>query len=141
MKISLYSLFEQPGFCLIFILRQKRKFLVGSFSENASFISFHIGFFSRYSEIDFKLRQNTLKMQVSKTTSSIIRLFPSLDIYYINRITVFKCRKTSKVTILKLRNKMEHKERNFKERLLTRSFLGFIPIHFINSHQVFLNFQ
>ena len=36
------SLFQQPGFCLIFIL-SKRRFLVWSLTENPSFVSFNGG--------------------------------------------------------------------------------------------------
>ena len=49
-KIALYSLFRQPGFCLIFILSKSCS--VWSLTENINFISFHGRILSRYSEIN-----------------------------------------------------------------------------------------
>ena len=46
LKATFYSLFGQPGFCLNFYLKQKQKFPVWKFTENASFISFHEGIWS-----------------------------------------------------------------------------------------------
>ena len=34
----------------------------------------------------------------------------------------------------------KNKKQNLKQKLLTRLFLGFIAIHFLNRHQIFLNF-
>ena len=51
--IGLYSLTGQPEFCLILTLEiLSQIFLVWSFTENASFISFYGGIWSRYSEIN-----------------------------------------------------------------------------------------
>ena len=68
-------------------------------------------------------------MQVSKATSSIMRLFASLDIHYNNRqnTTVPKQNETA---IKKLQTK-----------LLIQSCSGFIAIQFFNRHQFFVNVQ
>ena len=76
LKIALYSLFEQPGFCLIFISSKNKSFQPGALLK-----SFHGKTWTRYSEINnFKLSEDlsfqklqnkdTKKMQVSKITSS-----------------------------------------------------------------------
>ena len=57
LKIALYSLLGQPEF--YFLFAQKQWFLAWSFTENASFISVHVGIGSRYSEINkFKTRKD-----------------------------------------------------------------------------------
>ena len=71
-----------------FHLKQKQEFSVWNFTENASFISFHGGILSRYSEINkfktsifktsififLEVTKTHHKMQVSKSTSCIMRL-------------------------------------------------------------------
>ena len=84
-QIALHSLFGQPKFYLMFILRKNKGF---SLTENASFISLYGRTWSRYSEIILKetktylLKDNkgTLKNQASKATSCIRKLFASLDV-------------------------------------------------------------
>ena len=57
LKITLYSLLEQPEF--YFLFSQKQRYLAWSFTESASFISVHIGIGFRYSEINkFKTRKD-----------------------------------------------------------------------------------
>ena len=77
-----------------------------------------------------KNNKNTLKtMQGSKATSSVRRLFVSLDIHYNNTL------------ILRCRNKMKTKWKNVREKLWTQWLSGFIAIHFFNGCKVFLNLQ
>ena len=73
-------------------LKQRQKYSVSSFNENANFISFHDRILSGYSEINkfitqaktylSKNNKNTLKKTGLKATSSIRRLFVSLDIHH-----------------------------------------------------------
>ena len=77
-----------------------------------------------------KNNKNTLKtMQGLKATSSVRRLFVSLDIHYNNTL------------ILRCRNKMKTKWKNVREKLWTQWLSGFIAIHFFNGCKVFLNLQ
>ena len=96
----------------IFNLKQKQQFSVWSFPENVSFISFHGGNRSRYSDINkFKTRfffakwQKHTIMQVSKATSCIMRLFASLDIHYNNSPNT-KVQKQNETKIKKLQTKV-----------------------------------
>ena len=80
-------------FYLNFILiSNKQKFSVWSFTENASFISsYGIYFLSRYSKINtYEISKNLFlqTMQDSKATSSISRLFVSLNSHYNDRLNI-----------------------------------------------------
>ena len=91
-----------------FHLKQKQEFSVWNFTENASFISFHGGILSRYSEINkfktsifktsififLEVTKTHHKMQVSKSTSCIMRLFASLNIHYNKNTKVQKQNET-----------------------------------------------
>ena len=78
-----------------FYLKQKQRYSIWSFTENANFNSFHGKILSRYSEI-YKFKTNkdstfqkytkkhTKKTGLIKATSSIRRLLASLDIHYNN---------------------------------------------------------
>ena len=80
---------------LNFYPKEKLRFTVWSFTEKASFFSFHGGIWSRYSEINtFKISKGLIfpeitttykKLQVSKAISSIL-LFALLDVHYNNSV-------------------------------------------------------
>ena len=86
LKIALYSLFGQPGFCLIFILSKNKGFQSKALLKMPpSFLSMEE--FGRDKQnkqrlIFPKIRKTHKKLQVSNTISSIWRLLASLDIYY-----------------------------------------------------------
>ena len=113
LKIVMYSLLGQPGFCLIFILNKNIIFNLGH-HWNASFISFPGWIWSRYSEIKkFKtskvifpeITKTHWKMQVSKATPSIIMLFTSLDFLCKNSLNT-KVLKQNETEIKKLQTKV-----------------------------------
>ena len=69
LKIALYLLFGQPEFCFNFNLKKKHRFSIRSFAENALFISFHEGIWSRYSEINkFKTSKDLSFQKLQKHT-------------------------------------------------------------------------
>ena len=95
----------------------KTRFSVWSLTKNTTFISVHEGIWSRYSEIKkwakiylSKSKQNTPKNAGFKG-NFMTRLLRMLHWIFII-ITVLKCKK------------MELKQRNFKQKLLTRCFSG-----------------
>ena len=68
-------------------------------------------------------------MQVSELTSSIRRLFASLDIHYNNSLNIVIQKQIGPI------------QKNPKQKLSTQRFSGFFAIPFFNKHQDFLNFQ
>ena len=78
-----------------FYLEQKHRFSVCGFPEDSTFISFYVGIWPRYSEINefkiikdfsFQKMTKTLKIQASKITLSTTRLFALLDIHCHNSL-------------------------------------------------------
>ena len=80
-----------------FYLKQKQRFSVWSFTENASFISFNAGIWYVYSEMNKfeiskdltfqKEQKQTEEIQVLMAISSKRRLFTSQDIHYSNSLS------------------------------------------------------
>ena len=90
LKIALYSLFGQPGFCLIFILSKKKSFqseaLLKMPPSSPSMEEFGRDKQNKQRFIFPKIRKTQKKLQVSNTISCIWRLLALLVIYYNNSL-------------------------------------------------------